>query len=30
MVYAVKGMYLSLILTVTMGIANISGRSPIS
>jgi small-conductance mechanosensitive channel len=27
MVYAVKGMYLSLILTVTMGIANISGRS---
>jgi small-conductance mechanosensitive channel len=26
MVYAAKGMYLSLILTVTMGIANISGR----
>ncbi len=26
MVYAVKGMYLSLILTVTMGLANTSGR----
>ena len=27
MAHAIKGMYLSLILTVTMGLANISGRS---